>query len=95
MHKRISDEEKRLRSINAYVVLFVFFIMVAAGIICVMIYNVLSAFGLMKHIEVVPMLMPLIMLCSCVIIGSILSAMPVRHTSPSAKRSQGGSAQGF
>ena len=75
MHKRISDEEKRLRSINAYVVLFVFFIMVAAGIICVMIYNVLSAFGLMKHIEVVPMLMPLIMLCSCVIIGSILSAM--------------------
>ena len=47
MHKRISDEEKRLRSINAYVVLFVFFIMVAAGIICVMIYNVLSAFGLM------------------------------------------------
>ena len=75
MHKRISDEEKRLRSINAYVVLFVFFIMVSAGIICVMIYNILSAFGLMKHIEVVPMLMPLIMLCSCVIIGSILSAM--------------------
>lgn len=75
MHKRISDEEKRLRSINAYVVLFVFFIMVSAGIICVMIYNILNAFGLMKHIEVVPMLMPLIMLCSCVIIGSILSAM--------------------
>ena len=71
MHKRISDEEKRLRSINAYVVLFVFFIMVAAGIICVMIYNVLNAFGLMKHIEVVPMLMPLIMLCSCVIIGCL------------------------
>ena len=75
MHKRISDEEKRLRSINAYVVLFVFFIMVAAGIICVMIYNILSAFGLMKHIEVVPMLMPLIMLCSCVIIGSILLSL--------------------
>ena len=54
MHKRISDEEKRLRSINAYVVLFVFFIMVSAGIICVMIYNILNAFGLMKHIEVLP-----------------------------------------
>ena len=75
MHKRISDEEKRLRSINAYVVLFVFFIMVSAGIICVMIYNVLSAFGMMKHFEVVPMLMTLIMICSCVIICCILSAM--------------------
>lgn len=75
MHRKISDEEKRLRSINAYVVLFVFFIMVSAGVICVLIFNILDAFGLMKHIEVVPMLLPLIMLCACIIIGSILSAM--------------------
>ena len=75
MHRRMSDEEKRLRSINAYVVLFVFFIMVSAGIICVTIFNILNAFGLMKHINVVPMLLPLIMLCACVIIGSVLSAM--------------------
>jgi hypothetical protein len=33
MHRKISDEEKRLRSINTYVVLFVFFIMVSA-VIC-------------------------------------------------------------
>lgn len=75
MHRKISDEEKRLRSINAYVVLFVFFIMVSAGIICVLIFNILDAFGLMRHIEVVPMLLPFIMLCACIIIGSILSAM--------------------
>lgn len=75
MHRKISDEEKRLRSINTYVVLFVFFIMVSAGVICVLIFNILDAFGLMKHIEVVPMLLPFIMLCACIIIGSILSAM--------------------
>lgn len=75
MHRKISDEEKRLRSINAYVVLFVFFVMVSAGVICVLIFNILDAFGLMRHIEVVPMLLPFIMLCSCIIIGSILSAM--------------------
>lgn len=75
MHRKISDEEKRLRSINAYVVLFVFFIMVSAGVICVLIFNILDAFGLIKHIEVVPMLLPFIMLCACIIIGSILSAM--------------------
>lgn len=75
MHRKISDEEKRLRSINTYVVLFVFFIMVSAGVICVLIFNILDAFGLIKHIEVVPMLLPFIMLCACIIIGSILSAM--------------------
>ncbi len=75
MHRKISDEEKRLRSINAYVVLFVFFVMVSAVVICVLIFNILDAFGLMRHIEVVPMLLPFIMLCSCIIIGSILSAM--------------------
>lgn len=75
MHRKISDEEKRLRSINTYVVLFVFFIMVSAGVICVLIFNILDAFGLMKHIGVVPMLLPFIMLCACIIIGSILSAM--------------------
>ena len=63
MHRKISDEEKRLRSINTYVVLFVFFIMVSAGVICVLIFNILDAFGLIKHIEVVPMLLPFIMLC--------------------------------
>lgn len=75
MHRKISDEEKRLRSINTYLVLFVFFIMVSAGVICVLIFNILDAFGLIKHIEVVPMLLPFIMLCACIIIGSILSAM--------------------
>lgn len=75
MHRKISDEEKRLRSINTYVVLFVFFIMVSAGVICVLIFNILDAFGLIKHIEVVPMLLPFIMLCACIIIGSILSSM--------------------
>lgn len=75
MHRKISDEEKRLRSINTYVVLFVFFIMVSAGVICVLIFNILDAFGLIKHIEVVPMLLPFIMLCACIIISSILSAM--------------------
>lgn len=75
MHRKISDEEKRLRSINTYVVLFVFFIMVSAGVICVLIFNILDAFGLIKHIEVVPMLLPFITLCACIIIGSILSAM--------------------
>lgn len=75
MHRKVSDEEKRLRSINTYVVLFVFFIMVSAGVICVLIFNILDAFGLIKHIEVVPMLLPFIMLCACIIIGSILSAM--------------------
>lgn len=75
MHRKISDEEKRLRSINTYVVLFVFFIMVSAGVICVLIFNILDAFGLIKHIEVVPMLLPFIMLCASIIIGSILSAM--------------------
>lgn len=75
MHRKISDEEKRLRSINTCVVLFVFFIMVSAGVICVLIFNILDAFGLIKHIEVVPMLLPFIMLCACIIIGSILSAM--------------------
>lgn len=75
MHRKISDEEKRLRSINTYVVLFIFFIMVSAGVICVLIFNILDAFGLIKHIEVVPMLLPFIMLCACIIIGSILSAM--------------------
>lgn len=75
MHRKISDEEKRLRSINTYVVLFVFFIMVSAGVICVLIFNILDAFGLIKHIEVVSMLLPFIMLCACIIIGSILSAM--------------------
>lgn len=75
MHRKISDEEKRLRSINTYVVLFVFFIMVSAGVICVLIFNILDAFGLIKNIEVVPMLLPFIMLCACIIIGSILSAM--------------------
>ena len=75
MHRKISDEEKRLRSINTYVVLFVFFIMVSAGVICVLIFNILDAFGLIKHIGVVPMLLPFIMLCACIIIGSILSAM--------------------
>lgn len=73
--RKISEEQKRYRSIHTYVVLFVFSIMVAAGMISVLIFNVLSAFGLFRHIEVVPMLMPLIMLCSCIIIGSILSAM--------------------
>lgn len=75
MHRKVSDEEKRLRSINTYVVLFVFFIMVSAGVICVLIFNILDAFGLIKHIEVVPMLLPFIMLCACIIIGSILSGM--------------------
>lgn len=49
--------------------------MVSAGVICVLIFNILDAFGLIKHIEVVPMLLPFIMLCACIIIGSILSAM--------------------
>ena len=81
MHKRISDEEKRLRSINAYVVLFVFFIMVAAGIICVMIYNVLSAIGMMKHIDAYAP--DNAMLVRNYRQYTVCDA--VRHTSPSAK----------
>ena len=68
------DEEKRkYQSLNAYVVLFVFVVMVSAGCISMMIFNILDIFGLVKHIRIVPMLLPLVMLCSSVIIGSILT----------------------
>ena len=73
--RKISEEQKRYRSINAYVVLFVFSIMVVAGMISMLIFNILNALGLFRHMEVVPMLLPLVMLCSCIIIGSILTAM--------------------
>lgn len=73
MSYRQEDEIKKYHSLNAYVVMFVFIVMVSAGGISVVIFNILDAFGLVKHIRVVPMLLPLVMLCSCIIIGGIIS----------------------
>ncbi|MBE6880889.1 MAG: HAMP domain-containing histidine kinase [Ruminococcaceae bacterium] len=74
MSERRDEEEKKYRSLHAYVVIFVFVIMVSAGSISMVIFNILDAFGLIRHIYVVPMLLPLIMLCACVIIGSLMTA---------------------
>lgn len=73
MSYRQEEEIKKYHSLNAYVVMFVFIVMVSAGGISIVIFNILDAFGLVKHIRVVPMLLPLVMLCSCIIIGSIIS----------------------
>jgi len=64
MSERRDEEEKKYRSLHAYVVIFVFVIMVSAGSISMVIFNILDAFGLIRHIYVVPMLLPLIMLCA-------------------------------
>ena len=74
MAERRDEEVKKYRSLNAYVVLFVFVIMVSAGCISMVIFNILDAFGLIRHIYVVPMLLPLIILCACIIIGSLMTA---------------------
>ncbi len=73
MHKQ-SYDHKRYRSLHAYIVLFVFLIMVFAGGICLIIFSILDALGLAKHMYVVPMLLPLVMLGACTIIGSFLTA---------------------
>ncbi len=75
MSERHNEEVKKYRSLNAYVVLFVFVIMVSAGSISMVIFNILDAFGLIRHIYVVPMLLPFIMLCACIIIGSLMTAI--------------------
>ena len=74
MTERQNEEVKKYRSLHAYVVLFVFVIMVSAGCISMVIFNVLDAFGLIRHIYVVPMLLPLIILCACTIVGSLMTA---------------------
>ncbi len=73
--KMNGEEQKRYRSINAYVVAFVFIIMISAGGICVIILNILNAVGFVGYMRVPPMILPVIMLCACIIIGSVLSAM--------------------
>ncbi|MBQ8790532.1 MAG: HAMP domain-containing histidine kinase [Ruminiclostridium sp.] len=73
MATRHEEEIKKYHSLNAYVVLFVFVVMSSAGGISVVMFNVLDAFGLVKHIRVVPMLLPLVMLCSCIMIGSVIT----------------------
>lgn len=71
---RNDDEQKKYRSLNAYIVTFVFVIMLFTGGICIILFNTLDAFGIMRHIYVAPMLFPFIMLCACIIIGSFLTA---------------------
>lgn len=73
--RKVNDDDiKKYRSLNAYIVMFVFVIMMFAGGICIILFNVLDAFGLIKGMYVVPMLLPLIMLCACIIIGGFLTA---------------------
>ena len=74
MSKRHREEVKKYRSLQAYVVLFVFVIMVSAGGISIVILNILDAFGLVRNMYVAPMLLPIIMFASCTIIGSIMTA---------------------
>lgn len=74
MSKSHREEVKKYRSLQAYVVLFVFVIMVSAGGISIVILNILDAFGLVRNMYVAPMLLPIIMFASCTIIGSIMTA---------------------
>lgn len=74
--KRFNNEEQRkYRSLNAYVVLFVFGIMLFAGGISVVLYHVLDSMGFIKQDKFYPLMSPLLLMCSCIILGSFLSAL--------------------
>lgn len=71
----LNEEQTQYRSLNTYIVLFVFIIMLVTGGICMILFNILDAFGLIRDMYMVPMLLPLVLLLSCVIIGSFITAL--------------------